>query len=266
MTAISKAMAGHCMEMDIIENNGNCLAQTTWHTWANYNGGCDRNGCWGQTQRNGVTRVRTEFAADGYMTVYMDGSKVEVANPVPSSDAVAYVNQTMVHNGAQIQSSQWVGWVPTDDSCTTSSGDLSTSAFTISNITISGTVVQGTAPAVCSTLTNSSPSTTPNSGSATTLAPTSIPTDCSALHAQCGGIDWNGPTCCEAGTTCTWQNDHYEQCLPLNASETCVAAYGQCGGQGWTGQTACCHHQTLECVFINAYHSQCQSSSRRLLV
>ena len=30
---------------------------------------------------------------------------------------------------------------------------------------------------------------------------------------QCGGVNFSGPTSCEAGTTCKKQNDYYSQCL-----------------------------------------------------
>jgi len=135
-----------CMEMDIIENNGNCLAQTTWHTWPNHNGDCDQGGCWGQKYRHGVTKVRAEFTQDGWMTVLMDGAKVDVSHPVPSSSAHKYVHDTMASKGAQIQSSQWVGWVPSGN-C--GSGDLGSSTFSIRNLKVSGSVVQGPEPSRC---------------------------------------------------------------------------------------------------------------------
>jgi len=31
---------------------------------------------------------------------------------------------------------------------------------------------------------------------------------------QCGGIGWTGPTTCVSGTTCTYNNAYYSQCLP----------------------------------------------------
>ncbi|KAL2760214.1 carbohydrate-binding module family 1 protein [Sodiomyces alcalophilus JCM 7366] len=37
---------------------------------------------------------------------------------------------------------------------------------------------------------------------------------CSSLWGQCAGNGWSGPTCCESGSTCTYQNDWYSQCLP----------------------------------------------------
>ncbi|KAJ3320733.1 hypothetical protein HDV06_005026 [Boothiomyces sp. JEL0866] len=36
---------------------------------------------------------------------------------------------------------------------------------------------------------------------------------CSALYAQCGGQNWNGPTCCQSGSHCSFQNTYYSQCL-----------------------------------------------------
>lgn len=137
-----------CMEMDIIENNGNCIAQTTWHTWPNHNGDCDQGGCWGQMYRKGKTQIRAEFSSDGWMTVYMDGSKVDVTHPVPSENAHRYVHDTMASKGAQIQSSQWVGWVPSGN-CP-GGGDLGGSTFSITDVRVSGTVVQGPEPTRCS--------------------------------------------------------------------------------------------------------------------
>jgi len=137
-----------CMEMDIIENNGNCLAQTTWHTWPNHNGDCDQGGCWGQKYRRGKTHIKAEFTTDGWMTVFIDGSKVDVTHPVPSENAHKYVHDTMASKGAQIQSSQWVGWVPSGN-CG-GSGDLGSSTFSIENLRVSGTVVQGQEPPKCS--------------------------------------------------------------------------------------------------------------------
>ncbi|KXX79513.1 Endo-1,4-beta-xylanase B [Madurella mycetomatis] len=37
--------------------------------------------------------------------------------------------------------------------------------------------------------------------------------NCAARWGQCGGQGWNGPTCCESGTTCQASNQWYSQCL-----------------------------------------------------
>ncbi|KAL6787405.1 glycoside hydrolase family 11 protein [Trichoderma sp. SZMC 28012] len=53
----------------------------------------------------------------------------------------------------------------------------------------------------------------PPPGSTTSSAPGSGPTgSCSALYGQCGGIGWQGPTCCSSGT-CKVGNAYYSQCL-----------------------------------------------------
>ncbi|ORX63336.1 hypothetical protein BCR32DRAFT_213759 [Anaeromyces robustus] len=38
-------------------------------------------------------------------------------------------------------------------------------------------------------------------------------TKCSAKWAQCGGVGFNGPTCCESGTTCRKMNKYYSYCF-----------------------------------------------------
>ena len=37
---------------------------------------------------------------------------------------------------------------------------------------------------------------------------------CGAVWTQCGGQGWSGATCCAAGSTCTFSNPYYSQCLP----------------------------------------------------
>jgi len=34
---------------------------------------------------------------------------------------------------------------------------------------------------------------------------------CSAIWGQCGGVGWNGPTCCQSGS-CVFQSSYYSQC------------------------------------------------------
>lgn len=137
-----------CMEMDIIENNGGCVAQTTWHTWPNKNGDCDEDGCWGSMHLpGGRFSVNATFASDGWMTVYINGKENAVTNPVPSQNAKNYVAQIMASKGAMIQSTQWQGWVPPGN-CG-SNGDLASSVFAVSNVTVYGSVVQGVTPTLC---------------------------------------------------------------------------------------------------------------------
>ncbi|PPQ71982.1 hypothetical protein CVT26_007138 [Gymnopilus dilepis] len=58
------------------------------------------------------------------------------------------------------------------------------------------------------------PTTTPTTVKPTTT-PTPTPSGCaSALWGQCGGQGWTGCTSCAAGSTCTFSNPYYSQCLP----------------------------------------------------
>ncbi|CAG9950305.1 unnamed protein product [Clonostachys rosea f. rosea IK726] len=52
--------------------------------------------------------------------------------------------------------------------------------------------------------------------SATTTKTSAAPTSTSAgqvKYGQCGGTGWTGPTTCQTGSTCTYVNDWYSQCL-----------------------------------------------------
>lgn len=145
-----------CMEMDIVEMNGNCLAASTVHTWSNHNGGCDKGGCAATTRVSGKFHVKASFSADGWMTVAFNGNNNDGYNPHPSENCKQNVVQNMNSKGAQIQSSQWQGWVPGANQCP-GGGNLGSSSFTISNLVVKGTVVQGSEPKRCNAMmTNSS--------------------------------------------------------------------------------------------------------------
>jgi hypothetical protein len=49
---------------------------------------------------------------------------------------------------------------------------------------------------------------------------------CSAVYGQCGGQGWTGATCCATGSTCTYNNAYYSQCLPGGSGSTSSAASG----------------------------------------
>ena len=50
--------------------------------------------------------------------------------------------------------------------------------------------------------------------------PPPAPGTCGVLFAQCGGIGFNGPTCCEAGV-CVTQNVYYSQCIQVHPLLRC---------------------------------------------
>lgn len=107
------------------------------------------------------------------------------------------------------------------------------------------------------------------------LSATTIPVlaadSCAKIYYQCGGKNWNGPTCCESGSRCQEQNEWYYQCVydpspqptsSISASQVlpepkypCANWYGQCGGRNWDG-TNCCAIGSV-CTVQNDYYSQC---------
>jgi len=137
----------NCMEMDIIENNGNCLGQTTWHVWPGNQGGCDQNGCYGQKYRSGKTNFKAAFTTTGFMTVYMDGVEVDVIHPKPARKAVEAAVDKMAKVGGRIISSQWEGWAPWGN-CGPH-GSLSNSSYSIENLVVMGTIKQGPEASRC---------------------------------------------------------------------------------------------------------------------
>jgi hypothetical protein len=67
-----------------------------------------------------------------------------------------------------------------------------------------------------------------NVGSETTGTGEQANTGCSAEWGQCGGIGWTGPSCCASGTTCTYSNAYYSQCLPSSSSSSSSSSSGSC--------------------------------------
>ena len=52
----------------------------------------------------------------------------------------------------------------------------------------------------------------PSSSAPPTTSQTAVP-GCSPQWAQCGGQGWSGPTCCQPGNSCVYQNQYHSQCL-----------------------------------------------------
>jgi hypothetical protein len=152
-----------CMELDITENNGQCLSQTTWHVWGNKDGGCDQNGCYGQTHISDCHfHMRTEFGADGSITQYYNGNSVNIDNGGSLGSAEKnQIVQNMQSTGAAIASTQWTGWVPDDGSCG-GGGSSSGASFAVTNVKVQGTVLFGPEPAQCAPAPSPSPSPSPS--------------------------------------------------------------------------------------------------------
>lgn len=158
-----------CMEMDWIESNGHCAAATTVHTKEGPgDDGCTAWGCRTTYHFNGKSKfhMKIEYDQSGQWTVSKDGEVFTDYSPVPDEPTWDYVKSTHESRGAVIYGSEWVGWVPVDD-CGTTPGNLYSSSYSISNLVISGTVVQGPVPTECA---HPSPAPTPT--------PSPSPSDC----------------------------------------------------------------------------------------
>lgn len=125
-----------CAEFDITENNGNCFQATTWHT---DRGGQDHDGK-AQTSNigNPHCHIKAEWNGDGSQVT------VNVCGAVHSGEGYADV---MSAHGMVLYSSQWTGWVP--GNCG-GGGNLDASTFSVSNIRMKASVVQGPEPRKCS--------------------------------------------------------------------------------------------------------------------
>lgn len=82
----------------------------------------------------------------------------------------------------------------------------------ISNLNGPGGVVgssSSTSTSKATTTTSSKSSTTSSSQAATSTASGTV-----SVWGQCGGIGYTGSTTCASGSTCTYSNPWYSQCLP----------------------------------------------------
>lgn len=144
----------YCMEIDWIEANGNCGGATTIHTSPGTgDDGCTSWGC--RTEYNinsgGKFHMKVMYDGSGKMSLESDGVQWGDFNDDPDGHgAWGAIKDQYTQNGAVIYSSQWTGdWVPAAF-CGGGPGNLDGSSFSISNLRISGSVVQGPEPTKCS--------------------------------------------------------------------------------------------------------------------
>jgi hypothetical protein len=143
-----------CVEIDWIESNGNCGGATAIHTIPGTGMGCTGWGCFGDYLYNGKSTFHMKIDTDlnGVVTVTRDGQVVRVSqNGSPTASDLNTLKSAYQTKGAVIYSSQWVGWVPpVRNQCGGSSGgNLASSVYKVSNLKITGTVVQGPTPCIC---------------------------------------------------------------------------------------------------------------------
>ncbi|OMJ65538.1 hypothetical protein SteCoe_38039 [Stentor coeruleus] len=142
-----------CVEVDWIESNGNCGGQTTLHDIPGPgSNGCTAWGCAASYYYNGQNsfHMSVTYDTNGVWTTTRNGQVISPSslNPTPSSSDWSTLQKQYSSNGAVIYSSQWTGWVPVE-SCG-NSGNLHASTFSIKNLNITGSVVQGPEPTLCS--------------------------------------------------------------------------------------------------------------------
>jgi len=156
-----------CLEVDWIESNGHCGAATTLHTKPGPgDDGCTAWGCRVSYDFNGVNQyhMKITYGSDGSWKTYLNGNELSGWNIQPGGSDWSVIKNAHESTGAVVYASEWTGWVPVDH-CGTNPGNLDGSSFSVSNLVIEGSVVQGPEPTKCSP--SPSPSPTP-SGQCTT--------------------------------------------------------------------------------------------------
>jgi hypothetical protein len=139
------------MELDMVENNGKCGGQTTWHVWGNHQGGCDQDGCHANYGLpNCKFHMKTEFGSDGSITQYKDGQALSISI---SDSEKAQIKSNMESTGAAIASTQWGnGWVPDcnglEDALGVSDGS---ETFAVTNVVVTAPqgILFGSTPPTC---------------------------------------------------------------------------------------------------------------------
>jgi hypothetical protein len=144
-----------CPEIDWVESNGHCGGAAAIHTVPGAGpGSCNSWGCTAEFKHgsSGKIHMRIDYSAGGRMTISRNGKQLQGFSPAATASDHAVIKQHHERRGAVIYSSQWTGsWVPVE-SCGTGPGDIGSSRFSVSNLRIYGSVVQGPTPHRCSAL------------------------------------------------------------------------------------------------------------------
>jgi len=149
-----------CLEVDWIESNGHCGGATTLHTIPGPGAsdhGCTSWGCRMEYHFSGVNKyhMKIQYGEDGSWRNFMNGHEVSSWDYQPSGIDWGVIKSSHETTGAVLYSSEWAGWVPGQDGgssltdCGSEIGDLDGSSFTVTNVVIVGTVVQGPEPTRC---------------------------------------------------------------------------------------------------------------------
>jgi len=141
----------NCIELDWFESNGNCAGASTLHTvmGEGNTAPCTSWGCRAHWTYNGNTKfhMKVTYGGDGSQTVMVDGAVLGGFDPNPVAEDWAIIKGEQQSKGLLIYGSEWTGWVP-EEWCGTA-GCLECSSYSISNLQVHGTVVQGPEPTKC---------------------------------------------------------------------------------------------------------------------
>ena len=160
---------GYCLEVDWIESNGKCGGATAIHDVPGRNTsrsplGCNAAGCRKEYLYKASTiHMRAEYDAAGRLTLTHENQTITPKQwvPLPVASDWSVTERSYASLGAVIYSSQWIGWAPAQalgcidpHSCNlpapgNCSAVLASSTYTVSNLEVFGTVVQGPVPTVC---------------------------------------------------------------------------------------------------------------------
>jgi hypothetical protein len=143
-----------CPEIDWVESNGYCGGAAAIHTVPGSGpGSCNSWGCTADFKHSsGKIHMRIDYSSGGEMTISRNGEQLQGFSPAATDTDYAVIKQHHEQRGAVIYSSQWTGsWVPVE-SCGSGPGDIGGSRFSVSNLRIYGSVVQGPTPQRCPAL------------------------------------------------------------------------------------------------------------------
>jgi hypothetical protein len=140
-----------CIELDWLESNGNCAGASTLHTVMGEGDGapCNSWGCRTHWPYNGETsfHMRVEYDQSGAQTIFKNGAALTGYTPNPIQQDWDIIKGEMQSKGVLLYGSEWTGWVP-EEWCG-SSGCLDCSTYSIDNLVVQGSVVQGPTPRSC---------------------------------------------------------------------------------------------------------------------
>lgn len=210
-----------CAELDWTENNGQCHQATTWHDDPAGISDCAGHGGEGGLSSN--IHCSAMYDTSGGVNINIGGN---------SHSGSAHGD--MRTRGAVIYSSQWKGWSPGD--C--GDGDLGSSVYTVSNIKLTGKVLQGPEPRRCNPL----PPTPPPSPPPTPDTPTPVPspTDCPGGDlASCIGFCPTSPA--DAFQACVSVcQDRCGSCTGGDDGSDLATCVGGCPSDGFHDCVSCC--------------------------